>query len=324
MVVLAVALSTIFVFFFMYLVLKLLQRLRRTWYQGESSSISDLEALNPQSLVVPPQYLSKMPLYRYPGGPEAASDTIESECSTLEGKRGGKQCSSNIQPASNAYYKTPETAVPDEMRPIYEELMPEIREGWAADGRDGPSFSQASCSICLEDFVPGSSLVRELPCTHIFHAECIDTFLSRESCLCPLCKMSVLPASFLPDQINNFIQRHEQKEIRLDRLHQFLRAGESSSTISSLTSTSTAEWLNSISAPQANSNAITVHELEEQGRTQPRTTEGQVSRSFEPQRRSQDIEIDNVDAHRRERIQQRAMQLLGPPVSNAEETRKTF
>ncbi|KAL4942431.1 hypothetical protein BDV06DRAFT_192211 [Aspergillus oleicola] len=60
------------------------------------------------------------------------------------------------------------------------------------------SLSQTTCAICLDDFVPASSTVRELPCGHIFHPECIDVCLTRSSSLCPLCKKSVLEPGFCP------------------------------------------------------------------------------------------------------------------------------
>lgn len=56
------------------------------------------------------------------------------------------------------------------------------------------SHAQTTCAICLDDFIPRTSTVRELPCGHIFHSCCIDTFLTHNSCLCPLCKKSVLPS----------------------------------------------------------------------------------------------------------------------------------
>ncbi|KAJ2816045.1 hypothetical protein IWW50_006632, partial [Coemansia erecta] len=41
------------------------------------------------------------------------------------------------------------------------------------------------CVICLESFVE-DSLVRSLACAHVFHSECIDKWLLKRSCRCPL------------------------------------------------------------------------------------------------------------------------------------------
>lgn len=59
-------------------------------------------------------------------------------------------------------------------------------------------YNQTNCSICLEDYVASTSNIRELPCQHIYHLECIDPFLSKRSSLCPLCKQSVLPKGYIP------------------------------------------------------------------------------------------------------------------------------
>lgn len=60
------------------------------------------------------------------------------------------------------------------------------------------TFDQTNCAICLDDFEPKVTLVRELPCHHIYHPGCIDNFLITRSSLCPLCKKSVLPKGYIP------------------------------------------------------------------------------------------------------------------------------
>ncbi|KAI9351402.1 hypothetical protein BDR26DRAFT_1003391 [Obelidium mucronatum] len=47
------------------------------------------------------------------------------------------------------------------------------------------------CAICIDEFVVGSR-VRELPCHHQFHTECVDPWLLRHNRLCPICKRDVL------------------------------------------------------------------------------------------------------------------------------------
>ncbi|RGB25733.1 hypothetical protein C1646_595196, partial [Rhizophagus diaphanus] len=48
------------------------------------------------------------------------------------------------------------------------------------------------CSICLEELVDGETL-RELPCSHLYHMECIDKWLTTKSSHCPLCKQDATP-----------------------------------------------------------------------------------------------------------------------------------
>eukprot|EP01084_Bolivina_argentea_P041234 76088_1 len=47
------------------------------------------------------------------------------------------------------------------------------------------------CRICLEYYIDGDDL-RILPCFHIYHKECVDTWLTKMSSKCPICKTSIL------------------------------------------------------------------------------------------------------------------------------------
>jgi len=71
-------------------------------------------------------------------------------------------------------------------------------------------FTQSTCPICLDDFIHGETTVRELPCQHIFHAECIDPFLRDNSSLCPMCKKSALPSGYCPVTVTNIMVRRER------------------------------------------------------------------------------------------------------------------
>ncbi|OAA62663.1 ring finger domain protein [Niveomyces insectorum RCEF 264] len=74
---------------------------------------------------------------------------------------------------------------------------------------------QPACHICLENFQNRVTIIRELPCGHIFHPDCIDEFLSQMSSLCPLCKASMLPKGYCPPNITNAIVRRERAIRRL-------------------------------------------------------------------------------------------------------------
>ncbi|KAK9469804.1 hypothetical protein V1512DRAFT_257053 [Lipomyces arxii] len=77
----------------------------------------------------------------------------------------------------------------------------------------GAGYSQPTCAICLDDFVPNVTKVRELPCLHIYHLDCIDGFLEHQSSLCPMCKQSALPKGYIPStlRITNATVRREQR-----------------------------------------------------------------------------------------------------------------
>jgi hypothetical protein len=66
---------------------------------------------------------------------------------------------------------------------------------------------QPTCQICLAEFQSKVTIIRELPCGHIFHPECIDQFLSEMSSLCPLCKASMYPRGHCPKITNSMVRR---------------------------------------------------------------------------------------------------------------------
>ncbi|RYP34479.1 hypothetical protein DL767_004255 [Monosporascus sp. MG133] len=66
---------------------------------------------------------------------------------------------------------------------------------------------QPDCQICLEEFQSKRTVIRELPCGHIFHPECIDSFLNAVSSLCPICKASMLPPGYSPKITNGMVRR---------------------------------------------------------------------------------------------------------------------
>lgn len=59
------------------------------------------------------------------------------------------------------------------------------------------SAEDAVCCICLSKFSNNEDL-RELPCAHVFHMECIDKWL-KINALCPLCKSELGGSTASPD-----------------------------------------------------------------------------------------------------------------------------
>ena len=54
-----------------------------------------------------------------------------------------------------------------------------------------------NCSICHADFVPQQIVRRINFCRHIFHQECIDTWLGQNS-TCPVCRHDLMPRNTIP------------------------------------------------------------------------------------------------------------------------------
>ena len=133
----------------------------------------DLEALGIKRLTVPQDILAKMPLYTY------SSRNTQSHPSPGEPQPDSSKLGGHDQQSS--------------------EFSSQRR-----------SFSQPTCAICLDDFVEGESLVRELPCAHIFHSECIDSFLRENSSLCPMCKKTALPRGYCPNVVTSAMVRRER------------------------------------------------------------------------------------------------------------------
>lgn len=48
-------------------------------------------------------------------------------------------------------------------------------------------FDSGSCAICLDAFA-GADTVRGLVCGHVFHADCVDPWLTKRRACCPICK----------------------------------------------------------------------------------------------------------------------------------------
>lgn len=177
------------------LTMNLVQRRRRnSLRQRVVNGEVNLEALGIKRVVVPRTFLDTLPLYAY---------------------------QSNVAPTQN-----PEKTVGKELTQTQNLPSPTIdaeteaksnplsRHASAPDAAPADAastgFSQSTCAICLDDFKPTEGQVRELPCHHIFHSDCIDPFLLKNSSLCPLCKQSVLPAGYCPTTITNVMVRRER------------------------------------------------------------------------------------------------------------------
>ncbi|PWY95584.1 RING finger domain protein [Aspergillus sclerotioniger CBS 115572] len=189
---------TIILLLFYQLVHKRHQReLQRRLEAGEA----DLEQLAQHHVKVPPEFLETMPIYLF-SGPNASDSGSQNEIAPFREpladiiEEGEVEDAASQPPAfaNQVADDEPEKATDDESARRPSQSDPE-----AAYARHQNRLSrlQTTCAICLDDFVPMSSRVRELPCGHIFHPPCIDTSLMQSSSLCPLCKKSVLPGGWL-------------------------------------------------------------------------------------------------------------------------------
>ncbi|KAI6807939.1 hypothetical protein KC327_g13271 [Hortaea werneckii] len=178
--------------------------LRRRVANGEV----DLEALGIKRLTVPQDILDKMPLYKYGSTgellPPSAAAAVAANAK--EGVEADKlESASSSRPSSPAPDASPTPA-----RRGHRKSRQTQQQSFRPT-----QMSQPTCAICLDDYVPVSAesegtTVRELPCHHIFHPECVDAFLKENSSLCPICKRTVLPQGYCPRNVTNAMVRRER------------------------------------------------------------------------------------------------------------------
>ena len=181
------------------------RRRRRALRERVANGEVDLEALGIKRLTVPQDLLDKMPLYTYGSGAPVQQASVARETTGPSVARDKLQSTDSSRPSS-----------PD----------PNVRPTAAmarSDSYHPTPTDQPTCAICLDDFVPASddtqgTIVRELPCHHIFHPECVDTFLRDSSSLCPICKRTALPKGYCPRVVTNAMVRRERmiRRIRPD------------------------------------------------------------------------------------------------------------
>jgi hypothetical protein len=187
----------------------LIQRARRRSLQRRiASGEVNLEALGIKRLTVPQQFIDELPLFIYTSeeqSPPASPQPKKKPTETIAEQPGFQEGSSvwvhhpnerSYMPADNQTSQImvdDSTSNPDSV--LIHKFLP---------------YSQPTCAICLDNFEPGITEIREIPCGHIFHPECIDLFLGSNSSLCPLCKKSALPIGYCPTRVTNAMVRAER------------------------------------------------------------------------------------------------------------------
>ena len=173
---------------------------------------------------------------------------------------------------------------------------------------DQLSFAQDTCPICLDDFVSHEAIVRQLPCAHIYHPECIDPFLKAVNSFCPMCKAKILPRGYYPSEVTNEMVRRE-RSIRRMRERVTTENADEAGTLSGGPSVA-GRWMSSIrpkfrrrnaEARRSTSNAPPTDSVEMTGVGDLMSAPLDLVR---PQRRSPNVS-------RRDWARQRAIALLG-------------
>ncbi|KAK0731344.1 hypothetical protein B0H67DRAFT_69592 [Lasiosphaeris hirsuta] len=155
------------------LLMHFIQARRRAWLRRRViAGEINLEGMGIKRLTVPIDHIHTFPLYTYHLKPGATSPPA----------------SPRSPPRSRANRRSHDpsedsiTRIPSEQAATSSEKG---HHGLLAISSI-PSDYQPLCAICLEPYKNRSTVIRELPCGHIFHPDCIDEFLSENSSLCPL------------------------------------------------------------------------------------------------------------------------------------------
>ena len=194
-------------FLMQYLQKRRRQALRRLIASGDV----DLEALGIKRLQVPQEFLNKLPLFVYVANDESKEvpNKVKSWKNATTNAQDERSTNPEIQ--APAHIIPPMQILPNDIpvrprRPDPQRNLPSVD---ILPHRQLP-YSQPACPICLEDFISHETVVRELPCCHIYHSECIDPLLREYSSLCPLCKGKVLPVGYCPTKVTNAMVRRER------------------------------------------------------------------------------------------------------------------
>lgn len=195
------------------------ERLQRRIESGEA----DLEFLGLNQMKVPREVLEQLPKYTYPDistPPDVLlTDNVRSNNLKFFSDGHGAITTIKEEPEEtntddeSHHIQKPQPAPTTTTTTHQHQRQQSIPTSWSESRL---RHSQTTCAICLDDYEPGFSIVREMPCGHIFDTDCIDTFLTQNSSLCPLCKKSVLPAGSYPIPVTNimvqrdYIQRRSQ------------------------------------------------------------------------------------------------------------------
>jgi hypothetical protein len=187
-------------------------------HRVESGDVN-LEALGIKRFTIPREILDLLPVFVYngenihqPGLSSAISfrDPEESKSSGTRVKEQVLEEASGSKRGSNRSTVDSGIVISQETVIITDPTDPDV----ALPHKFLP-YAQPTCPICLDEFVSELTEIKELPCGHIYHPECIDAFLGTNSSLCPLCKQCALPPGHCPVRISNAMVRKERNLRRL-------------------------------------------------------------------------------------------------------------
>ncbi|GBF97690.1 hypothetical protein Rsub_09748 [Raphidocelis subcapitata] len=132
----------------------------------------------PRQRGVPPEVVARFPSYAYTADQHAARSAATCADAGL-GRAGDAEAGGAAGAAAGAAAAAAAAAAGRASSP--------------GEGDDEPC-----CTVCLDEFDDGDN-VRELPCRHLFHADCVDTWLKSHS-TCPVCRQLLWDGGLAEDE----------------------------------------------------------------------------------------------------------------------------
>ncbi|MCJ1425484.1 hypothetical protein MMC29_003383 [Sticta canariensis] len=185
------------------------RRNRRALHRRVASGEVDLEALGIKRLTVPQEALDKLAMFIYVASEKPPIDAQRSEPPAKTTDISCVRLSSPEPDSTRRSVSEPNCIV--QSGSANQSVLPPLPLPSSSPAHRQPTYSQPSCTICLDEFESHCTVVRELPCQHIYHPDCIDAFLTKSSSRCPVCKRPVLPTGYCPENITSAMVRRERQ-----------------------------------------------------------------------------------------------------------------
>ncbi|KXS15841.1 hypothetical protein M427DRAFT_32015 [Gonapodya prolifera JEL478] len=189
--------------------MQLRYRRARALFAASAAELRNLGFAEDVLRTLTPSDLTKYPVTIYLGDPSDAKSTLQRPASSASRPISPKSFEvPHIVPAASPREKEKEIEAGERLAVPLVPIGTLERKTLGRTPTSEPRMSVSSwtsrsghpvCPVCLDPFVPGVSMVRTLPCNHVFHSDCIDRWLLERACVCPICRLDLAPPPPGPD-----------------------------------------------------------------------------------------------------------------------------